>query len=191
MSYNADGTNSEPHKPNSYTADWGFLLSDVEPGSRPVNGLNLQSDRTFAARSPNDFPALPDDIIDYLPVTGYLSSDELRHPHTVLKASSKLTIGRTNGVDSYCRKGKEWTRELGIIGYEGNNFSERGDSGSIVMDRRGRLCGLLTSGNGNDLSSLREGGGIEVGFQVDITYVSPWWWLLERFRKFGIDAVVA
>jgi len=65
--------------------------------------------------------------------------------------------------------------EWGIINYNSKSevFSEPGDSGSIIADIRGRIGGMLTSGSGKKTKSS------------DMTYATPFWWLLERIRANG------
>ena len=47
---------------------------------------------------------------------------------------------------------------------DSNAFSKRGDSGSVIVDGRGRFGGLLTGGTG-----LTE--------SIDVTYATPFFWL--------------
>ena len=63
--------------------------------------------------------------------------------------------------------------EWGIINY-GNSevFSEPGDSGSIIADIHGRVGGMLTGGSGKADSS-------------DMTYATPFWWLIECIKANG------
>ncbi|KAF8639613.1 hypothetical protein AX16_010260 [Volvariella volvacea WC 439] len=88
------------------------------------------------------------------------------------------TLGRANGVFSVVRKysianrvvegtSMEWV----ILCYDHRSgvFSERGDSGSVVVDIRGQVGGMITGGAGKTDST-------------DMTYATPFWWLLERIR---------
>lgn len=63
--------------------------------------------------------------------------------------------------------------ELAIVGYDQRSgaFSERGDSGAIIVDSRGRAAALLIGGSGHHTES-----------RVDITYGTPFAWLLERIK---------
>lgn len=87
------------------------------------------------------------------------------------------TIGRANGVFSIIREYfidmsiSQTSMEWAIINYDSKSevFSEPGDSGSIIADIRGRIGGMITSGSGQKTSS-------------DMTYATPFWWLLERIR---------
>ncbi|KAG8941303.1 hypothetical protein FRC04_004622 [Tulasnella sp. 424] len=64
--------------------------------------------------------------------------------------------------------------EWGIINYDSKSegFSGPGDSGSIIADIRGRIGGMLTGGSGKTKSS-------------DMTYATPFWWLLKRIKANG------
>lgn len=90
-----------------------------------------------------------------------------------------LTIGHATGTFSYVREyftnntyqtSKEWA----ILPYDHKSgvFSAPGDSGSIIADGRGRIGGLLTGGAGNTEDS-------------EITYATPFFWLLPRIKQNG------
>ena len=81
-------------------------------------------------------------------------------------AKTGLTVGRGNNVCSYsrcyfegaCMVSKEWP----IINYDRNSgiFSESGDSGAVIADAFGRICGLITASTGPTDST-------------DITFATP------------------
>jgi hypothetical protein len=50
-------------------------------------------------------------------------------------------------------------------------FSGPSDSGSIIVDRKGRVVGLLTGGAGKTGST-----------NPDVTYATPFYWLLQRIK---------
>ena len=87
------------------------------------------------------------------------------------------TLGRVNGIFSLVRDYfndmsiNQTSMEWGIINYnsESEVFSEPGDSGSIIADIRGRIGGMLTGGSGKTRTS-------------DMTYATPFWWLLKRIK---------
>jgi hypothetical protein len=90
-----------------------------------------------------------------------------------------VTIGRATGIFSYVRKyyensTHETSMEWAILPYDNKSgvFSAPGDSGSIIADGLGRIGGLLTGGAGKTASS-------------DITYATPFFWLLPRIKKNG------
>jgi hypothetical protein len=90
------------------------------------------------------------------------------------------TIGRANGVFSIVRdyfndmSVNQTSMEWAIINYESKSevFSEPGDSGSAIADIRGRIGGMITGSSGMMDSS-------------DMTYATPFWWLLGRIRANG------
>jgi len=90
-----------------------------------------------------------------------------------------LTIGHGTGIFSFVREyfnngTHQTSMEWAILpyDYESGVFSAPGDSGSIIVDRRGRIGGLLTGGAGKTESS-------------DITYATPFFWLLQRIKDNG------
>ncbi|KAJ3912719.1 hypothetical protein F5877DRAFT_53614 [Lentinula edodes] len=94
------------------------------------------------------------------------------------------TYGRANGPFSIVRTYfldmsiHQTSMEWGIMnyGYKVGVFSEPGDSGSIIADLRGRIGGMITGGAGHTKGS-------------DLTYATPFWWLLERIKANGFPDV--
>jgi hypothetical protein len=91
-----------------------------------------------------------------------------------------LTVGRANNIFSYARNyyndnktktSKEWA----ILPFDSKSasFSAEGDSGSVIVDRLGRIGGLLTGGTGATPS-------------LDITYATPINFLLKRLQENGL-----
>jgi hypothetical protein len=90
-----------------------------------------------------------------------------------------VTIGRATGIFSYVRKyfdnnTHQTSMEWAILPYDHKSdvFAAPGDSGSIIVDGRGRIGGLLTGGAGNAEDS-------------DIIYATPFFWLLPRIKQNG------
>ncbi|KAI4520608.1 hypothetical protein K525DRAFT_270633 [Schizophyllum commune Loenen D] len=132
---------------------------------------------------------VPEDLL--LQLEDYVREDEFRNPKnrdvndvdTLLDVKNGhitgTTFGRVNGLDSITRTYdahglKVDAKEVLILGYDtktGKNerFSEGGDSGSIVVDRRGRLIGLLTGGKGSTSAT-------------DQSYVTPYYRLKEKIE---------
>ena len=86
-----------------------------------------------------------------------------------------VTIGRATGMRSFVRDemtGEEST-ELAIYGYnkKAGVFSAKGDSGALVVDGLGRMAGLLSGGTSKPLTET-----------LDVSYVTPMWWLLPRIK---------
>nr|XP_031861062.1 uncharacterized protein CI109_003422 [Kwoniella shandongensis]KAA5528134.1 hypothetical protein CI109_003422 [Kwoniella shandongensis] len=174
-----------------YTEDWGLILVSHEKSGhqRLPNELNLRDDRDRSlARGhlhlePQLASLRPGDV---LPISGVVPRRELTAGElAVLKrgATTGLSVGVTWSPQSFVRLDFDnaWTRELPIVTVVARRgehfvppFSGRGDSGATVIDRSGRVCGILTAG------ALNAQG-------VDITYATPMWWLLERMRGFGLN----
>jgi hypothetical protein len=133
-----------------------------------------------------------------LRLTGMASDQEMATPHLqdldrdldpvimVIKngSTSGLTVGRLNNIRSCNRRcgqlaGK--SMEIAVLPRQPDYrksipFSVRGDSGSVVVDGKGRVCGMLTSGHGDD------------SLVSDITYVTSINFLLKRLADHGIQA---
>jgi hypothetical protein len=131
----------------------------------------------------------PDDRL--LRLRGLISEDIMRNPDMfdhdgepclfVIKdgKTTGVTIGRATGIFSYIREyfGNNTHRtsmEWAILPYDNKSgvFSAPGDSGSMIADPVGRICGLLTGGAGKTES-------------LDITYATPFFWLLPRIKANG------
>jgi hypothetical protein len=96
-------------------------------------------------------------------------------------SATDTTIGRATGAFSVVREYyvhnmsiNDTSVEWGIINYDSKSgvFSEPGDSGSIIADIRGRIGGMLTGASGKSMLS-------------DMTYATPFWWLLEHIHANG------
>ncbi|KAJ3825590.1 hypothetical protein F5880DRAFT_215325 [Lentinula raphanica] len=128
-----------------------------------------------------------------LQASGVVPEHEIRHPQHldrndnkclfVLKNGSATgtTFGRTSGMKSYTRtySGSEietTAEEIGVHPYHRDQFqgrfpfSDEGDSGSIVLTRDGSVLGMVTGGAGSSGST-------------DLTYVTPFWFILEQIRN--------
>ncbi|KZT04526.1 uncharacterized protein LAESUDRAFT_715565 [Laetiporus sulphureus 93-53] len=129
-----------------------------------------------------------------LKLEGTIPDEEMRHPTAldqndepclmVIKRgfTTGLTVGRANNIFSYARNyyddekakiSKEWA----ILPRDHKSFAfpEQGDSGSVIVDGRGRIGGLLTGGVGETRSS-----------DPDVTYATPISFLLKRMRDNGL-----
>jgi hypothetical protein len=126
-----------------------------------------------------------------------VEEDELRRPKMLDENGERwllvikngngtgLTIGRATGPMSFVREyfedgTHETSMMLAIYSYGnykssfGNMegaFSGPGDSGSIIVDPKGRVVGLLTGGAGKTGST-----------NPDVTYATPFYWLLQRIK---------
>jgi hypothetical protein len=119
-----------------------------------------------------------------LPLMGTITNNLMRNPDMwdldgqlcllVVKSgnATNTATGRTNGELSIVRDYfqdmsiTQTSMEWGIRNYDSKSevFSEPGDSGSVIADIRGRI--------GETKSS-------------DMTYATPFWWLLERIKVKG------
>ncbi len=91
--------------------------------------------------------------------------------------SSGTTFGRATGLESFLRTIddygiKQTSMEIAIytLGEKHGAFSKPGDSGSIVLDRTGRILGMVTAGAG-----LSE--------RTDVTYATPYWYLESKIKE--------
>ena len=91
------------------------------------------------------------------------------HPSTSTSNSNFASIFNA-ALESYKRKTK---KDLSSHPPVSGSFSDRGDSGSVIVDGLGRIGGLLTSGTGVTPSS-------------DITYATPISFLLRRMHDNGL-----
>ncbi|KAI0786845.1 hypothetical protein C8Q75DRAFT_734397 [Abortiporus biennis] len=185
---------SEQH----FTEDWGLFVID-----RTKLGDGFQDNKIDlgTTMSPNEFTVeyFPpnDDNWEFkypkdrlLPLQGIITDELMRTPDMrdydrepcllVVKNghATGTTVGRANGVFSIVRDyfndmsvnqtSMEWT----IMNYssKSNAFSACGDSGSIIADLHGRVGGMLTGGSGKIDAS-------------DMTYATPFWWLLKRIQS--------
>ncbi|KAA1471460.1 hypothetical protein DENSPDRAFT_880503 [Dentipellis sp. KUC8613] len=102
----------------------------------------------------------------------------------VMKNGNKtgFTVGRLNTIRAFVRtyfEGKPGTmsKEIAVLprSSKSGTFSDKGDSGSVVIDGKGRVCGLLTGGDGaTDVS--------------DCTFLSSITWLIKCLAFYGINA---
>ncbi|KAH8987390.1 hypothetical protein EDB86DRAFT_3065748 [Lactarius hatsudake] len=171
-----------------YTEDWAFIELDRNKidwdnfrGNIPITEFMRPDPAT-----PTSFEYPLDGL---LPVEGVIAEDELRRPQMhdadgepyfmVIKNGSATgtTIGCANGIKSFVRQhfpdGKhETSMEWAILGHglRSRGFSAPGDSGAIIVDGEGRIGGLLTGGSGRNES-------------IDVTYATPFYWLLEERIK--------
>lgn len=191
---------SPPISSDGYTEDWAVIeidASKVNADNFVGNVIDLGPEVLVGGLShkmnpdrKNAYFTWPPDSL--LKLTGIIPDDEMRHPTTrdqnnepciiVIKRGNTtgLTVGRANGILSYARMyydgdNTKTSKEWAILPFEHKSgpFSERGDSGSVIVDGRGRIGGLLTSGAGTILSS-------------DITYATPICFLLQRMQDHGL-----
>ncbi|KAH9044292.1 hypothetical protein EDB85DRAFT_2284617 [Lactarius pseudohatsudake] len=181
-----------------YTEDWALIELDrskIDWDNFRGNVIDLGTEipiPEFVSKMRPD-PANPASfkypLGGLLPVQGVIAEDELRRPQMhdvdgepcsmVIKNGSATgtTIGRANGIKSFVRQhfpdgNHETSMEWAILGHGlwSRGFSAPGDSGAIIVDGKGRIGGLLTGGSGRTDST-------------DVTYATPFYWLLEKRIK--------
>ncbi|KAG8824813.1 hypothetical protein FRC17_009021, partial [Serendipita sp. 399] len=180
-----------------FTEDWGLVeLDEAKLGNAyQGNKLDLGTEmrpaeftrKCFTRGNANWKFTYPKDRL--LPLAGTISDQLMRHPDMwdsdnepcllVVKSGNATgtTLGRANGVFSIVRKYSldrsvdQTSMGWAILPYDSKSgaFSAPGDSGSIIADIRGRIGGMLTGSSGNTKSS-------------DVTYATPWFWLLEQIQ---------
>ncbi|KAG7087717.1 hypothetical protein E1B28_013663 [Marasmius oreades] len=97
-------------------------------------------------------------------------------------ATSNLTVGRLNTIRAFTReysknKPGEMSKEVGVLPRNSRSgpFSKPGDSGSVVVDGKGRVCGILTGRDG-------------VTEDSDCIFVTSINFIIKRLADFGIKA---
>ncbi|KIM35569.1 hypothetical protein M413DRAFT_449699 [Hebeloma cylindrosporum] len=111
------------------------------------------------------------------------TKDQDNDPVIILKNgnTSKLTVGGLNTIRSFVRyyfdgKPGEMSKEIAVLPRNSKSgpFSAPGDSGSVVVDSVGRICGILTGGDGaTDVS--------------DCTFLTSINFLAMRLKMFGFN----
>ena len=182
--------------PRSYTQDVAVIAMDtsrIDLDSFAGNVLDLGSKfppgKLIGMLYPRPRPRdIHPTLGRFLPLQGTITEEEMRNPKTndsygvpciqVLKLgmTTDVTVGRANNIFSFSRhyddKGVVGdSMEWAILPYDNNSgpFSCPGDSGSVVVDRDGRIGGLLTGGSGHTDAT-------------DITYVTPISFILDTIR---------
>ncbi|KAF8877737.1 hypothetical protein CPB84DRAFT_1794698 [Gymnopilus junonius] len=200
-----------PVQPLGYTEDWGLIQLDP----KMIDEDTFLGNKLFFGDkyTPGDFAELMyphhEDRADYLvhddsllQASGVLSPADITNPKhldanghpclIVMKhgGTTGTTIGSANGLESvkrtrtYQANGivEQDSLEIAVVPFYGkgesegrDKFSDKGDSGSIVLARDGKILGMLTGGCG----SVQE---------TDITFVTPFWWILEQIKEKYPDA---
>ncbi|ODN80330.1 hypothetical protein L198_07830 [Cryptococcus wingfieldii CBS 7118] len=84
--------------------------------------------------------------------------------------TTKLTLGRYSGMEAYtCTNLGLESREVAVYNYSkfSGNFSEHGDSGSLIF-----------TGDGDGLAMLHS--GMSRGMGNHVTFGTPLWWVIEQ-----------
>ena len=190
--------------PRGFTQDWAIIKLDLEKFNAAnfagnVIDLGTNFKPYLLTRMMNPHPhnppsfKYPEDGL--LKICGRIPLGEMRNPTSVdgndepgimvIKRgrTTGLTAGRANELASISRImfeggtpqiSKEWS----ILPYDKKSgpFSARGDSGAAIVDGKGRLGGIVTSGTSYTTT-------------LDITYASPIDVLLDSFQECGFGKV--
>ncbi|KAI6100522.1 hypothetical protein F5141DRAFT_1009288, partial [Pisolithus sp. B1] len=184
--------------PHGFTSDWAIIELyndkfdwDTFVGNKVYVGGNLSSLDYGKLMFPR-----PEDQVDYkypedglLQAFGVVQADEIHNPkhldangeHCLLVVKNGLTTGTTTGrvmgMESFTHVYDEYgiegtSMEIAVLpcGSMNGPFSAPGDSGSIVLDRNGRILGMVT-------------GGAGTAYRNDVTYLTPYWWIEEEIKK--------
>ncbi|KAI0292289.1 hypothetical protein BC826DRAFT_1019683 [Russula brevipes] len=185
--------------PLGYTEDWGLIQLDP----KMIDEETFLGNKVFVGGkfTPGDLAELMyphhEDRATYrvlddslLQAYGVVSAAEISNP-THLDANGQpclivvknggttgTTLGCANGLPSVQRSIrdhgtiKQDSLEIAVVFYgKGHGkFSDPGDSGAIVLTREGKILGMLTSGAGPT-------------DETDVTYLTPFWWVLEQIQK--------
>ncbi|WVF71305.1 hypothetical protein IAT40_006108 [Kwoniella sp. CBS 6097] len=186
---------------DNFTEDWATI--EVDPALLPdnvQNSLDLSSFPDFKmANGPDHKPALGLKKPGILKLQGIIPRDEMESgPICVLMRGSRsgLSVGLSLPIASMikpydeCNKTipkdmpdeqRPWSVEWPITALPENGtsavFSREGDSGAGIVGRDGRMGGIMTGG-------CRRGPAERLG--MDVTYVTPMYWILERMKVHGL-----
>ncbi|PWW76389.1 hypothetical protein C7212DRAFT_357331 [Tuber magnatum] len=174
--------------PHRFTCDWAL----VQLYNEKIDWATFPGNKVFIGGklSPADFAKFmfpqPEDQADYeypenglLQAFGVFKDHEIHHPQHLDQHCQKvlMVVKNTNGLESFTRIHSQYgmtgtSVEIAILSYDKEHgpFSGPGDSGSIILDRSGRIVALLTGGSGSINGT-------------DITYGTPYWWLEEQVKK--------
>jgi hypothetical protein len=190
---------------NGFTEDWAVIEVDdskVDATNFVGNVIDLGTTipvdelTTWMCPHPANPPSFKYPGNRLLKFSGTISDEEMWNPTLrtldhdndpcimVIKRgnASDLTVGRLNNIRSFIRiyfkdQPGQVSKEVAILPRNSKSgaFSEPGDSGSAVVDGKGRLAGLLTGGAGASEAS-------------DCTYLTSIDFLLERMSEYGLQA---
>lgn len=175
----------------SLIAKLNFVGNAIDLGSVEVDELTAWMYPNPA--NPNSFKYPGDRLLRF---SGVVSDEDMFKPDPrtkdhdndpvimVLKNgnTTDLTVGRLNTIRAFTRfyfngKPGAMSKEVAVLPRNSKSgpFSDRGDSGSAVVDGKGRICGIITGGD----------GATEVS---DCTFVTSINFLVKRLAVYGIKA---
>ncbi|THH09280.1 hypothetical protein EW145_g2139 [Phellinidium pouzarii] len=161
-----------------FTEDWGIFQIDL--ANRAIKWISEGG--WMLARLRERLLPLRGTISDYLMRNPDMWNTDGESCLSVVKSGNATgtTIGSAIGVFFIVRNYfqdmsiNQTSMEWAILNYgsKSETFSEPGDSDSIITDIRGRINGMLTGSAGKMKTS-------------DMTYATPFWWLLGRIQGNG------
>ncbi|KDR77004.1 hypothetical protein GALMADRAFT_155693 [Galerina marginata CBS 339.88] len=189
---------------DGYTDDWAVIeiypsmIGKLNFVGNIMDLSSLPRHKLKMSIKPHQSPPgnLPSFKYPLLRFSGTISDEEMFSPNTKFKhqdndpvimvikngGMSNLTVGRLNNIRAFVREyvndqPGEMSKELCVLprDHKSGPFSARGDSGSAVIDGIGRVCGIITGGDGSTDNN-------------DCTFVTSINFLLKRLQSFGIDA---
>lgn len=195
------------NKELGYTQDWALVQLDPRmlnmetfDGNKLFFSDNFTPGDLAQLMWPN--PEDPDDYELYIdgqiPVRDVVPAEDITHlPHLDANGMPTLFVimnGCTSGTRVGCANGlfsakrtfpehgidKVDSLEIGVVAYgrgQPSRFSEKGDSGAGVFDRKGRILGHINGGAGPTDGT-------------DVTFVSPFWWTNQRILEVYPNAQV-
>jgi len=146
--------------------------------------------------NPNDHKVYAYPLYGLLRISGVVSLDEIRHPKqlnamgepamAVIKNGrfTGTTVGWMSSLKSLVRYYDKHTdiqftsRDLTVVPYDGDplrsgGFSGEGDSGSVIVERSGRVVALLTAG----------GGRSGVAYSTDVSFATAYCELEKHIKE--------
>jgi len=178
---------ADPNIITGHTQDFALLRTELDIDTENVNVLNLRgvTDKSKLDQRPELSPSFPPDFDGLrLRIRGMMSAEVFsRQSHFVVKrgASSGVLVLRSFQrvyEDDLGAKTTAWSAEQPVIAIPtgpvidvADKFSIEGDSGSTVVDRSGRLAGILSSG-GIHMVDDKDAEGDRIHRPADVTYTT-------------------
>ncbi|KAI5804860.1 hypothetical protein DFH27DRAFT_512722 [Peziza echinospora] len=185
--------------PECFTSDWALVElynGKFDWATFGGNKIYIGGNISSLEWGETMFPA-PEDQADYeypenglLQACGVVQPEEIRTPKQldangeecllVVKhgLTTGTTIGRVTGMESFSHNFNEYgikgiSMDIAVLAYGHANgpFSARGDSGSIVLDRKGRIVGMVN-------------GGAGAADRTDVTYLTPYSYPDQEIKKY-------
>ncbi|KAF8881065.1 hypothetical protein CPB84DRAFT_1873641, partial [Gymnopilus junonius] len=171
--------------------DIGVLEYSHPISATPSGNLSATEFKRFAHPRIDSIPVIKFPSDGLLRIKGCVTKEQLANPElldingypclVVLKdgCASDLTFGRYAGLESFvCDENGVRSVELAFYNYDEQSrpFSSKGDSGSLIVNGKGEMVGLLRSGMSRALTG---------SMSTYVTYATPAWrlreWIMEIY----------